>query len=143
MSEREYPDHPIVGVGAVVIKDNRVLLIKRGHHPGKGLWAIPGGRLELGETLQEAAEREIMEETGLKIKAGKPILSFDAIRKDQAGRVLYHYVIVDLEAKYISGVISAADDAGDAGWFAFSDLDTLVLSSHTLDLLNKIREKME
>jgi ADP-ribose pyrophosphatase len=85
-------------VGAIVVRDSRVLLIQRGQPPSEGLWAIPGGRVELGETLQEAAEREIKEETGLTIRARNPIHTFDVILRDEGGRVRFHYVIVDLLA---------------------------------------------
>jgi ADP-ribose pyrophosphatase len=85
MSTREYPENPQVAVGAIVIKDGRVLLVKRSQPPSKGLWAIPGGRVELGETLKEAAEREIIEETGLTIRAGDPVYTFDVIERDDAG----------------------------------------------------------
>ncbi|MBW1743354.1 MAG: NUDIX hydrolase [Deltaproteobacteria bacterium] len=95
-----------MAVGAIVIKDNRVLLVKRSKPPGEGLWAIPGGRVELGETLQQAAEREIMEETGLTIKAKDPVYTFEVIEPDDAGRPRFHYVIVDLMADYVKGGVS-------------------------------------
>ena len=81
MSNKEYPDFPRVGVAAVVTKNNRVLLVKRGVPPSKGLWAIPGGNMKLGETLKETAEREILEETGIVIEAGDPIYAFDFIER--------------------------------------------------------------
>jgi len=114
----EYPDHPRVAVGAVVFRNDKVLLVKRANHPGKGLWAIPGGRVRLGEKLQEAAQREILEETGLVIRARNPIFTFDMVEKDDAGRVRYHYLIVDLIADYVSGEICAGDDALDARWIS-------------------------
>ena len=99
MVNRVYPDAPRVAVGAVILHQDKVLLVLRGQAPAKGLWAIPGGSVELGETLQVAAEREVMEETGLKVQAGKVIHTFDAIQRDDSGRVKYHYVIVDLLAE--------------------------------------------
>jgi ADP-ribose pyrophosphatase len=129
---------PRVGVGAIVIKDRAVLLVKRSNPPNQGAWAIPGGLVELGETLQQAAEREIREETGLTIKATTPVHVFDFIEKDSAGRLRFHYVIVDLVAEFVSGEVSAADDAADAQWFSAEALDKVELSGNTLKLLTDI-----
>jgi ADP-ribose pyrophosphatase len=98
--------------------------------------------IELGETLAEAAKRETREETGITIKPGNPEYTFDVIQRDQQGRVLYHYVIVDLRAEYVSGEISSADDAGAAGWFTLSEIKSLDMSIHTLDLLKKIGHEL-
>jgi len=127
-----------VGVGAVVITDGKVLLVQRGSAPGKGLWAIPGGAVEVGETLQAAAEREILEETGVVIRAGEPIYAFDLIENDESGILKFHYVIIDLKADYISGVPIAADDAEDARWLAPEDLASFNVAPVTLELLKKI-----
>ncbi|MGD9346802.1 MAG: NUDIX hydrolase [Candidatus Aminicenantes bacterium] len=129
---------PQVAVGAIVIKDEKILLVKRNKAPHKDLWAIPGGSLELGETLQKAAEREVREETGLTIKAGKPVYTFDLIERDKDGRIRFHYVIVDLEAEYINGELRPADDARDARWFARKDLKRIAMSESTRKLLHKI-----
>ncbi|MDO9528191.1 MAG: NUDIX hydrolase [Syntrophales bacterium] len=138
MSKREYPDSPRVGVGAIVLKDGKVLLVKRGIPPSKGLWAIPGGSVELGETLQEAAEREILEETGLVIRAGKPIYSFDFIERDDAGRIRFHFAIVDVIADYVSGTPNADDDALEACWISPGELKELPVSENTLKVLEEI-----
>ena len=138
MTSSVYPDCPVIAVGAVVIKDGKVLLVKRGKAPSKGLWAIPGGRVELGETLQQAAEREILEETGLTIKAKEPVFVFDMVAKDEKGMVKYHYVIVDLKAELISGELKPGDDAEDAKWFFPSELDDLDLSEKTSRFLQSI-----
>jgi 8-oxo-dGTP diphosphatase len=138
MSKREYPDRPVVGVGAVVIRDGKILLVKRGIAPSKGLWAIPGGALDLGETLQQAAEREILEETGVVIRARKPIYAFDFFERSGDGRIRFHFVIVDLAADYISGEVRGADDALDARWLAPADLDHLPVSENTLKLLSAV-----
>jgi 8-oxo-dGTP diphosphatase len=125
-------------VGAIVVRDGRVLLVRRGHPPSEGLWAIPGGSVELGETLQEAAEREIMEETGLTIRAGEPVYTFDVILRDDAGRVQFHYVIVDLLADYVRGEVHSGDDARDARWVTSGELEKLPVNQTTLELLKKL-----
>ncbi|MBN1664194.1 MAG: NUDIX hydrolase [Deltaproteobacteria bacterium] len=139
MSDREYPIHPRVGVGAVVIKDNKVLLVRRGVAPSKGLWAIPGGGLELGETLQQGAEREILEETGIAIRAKEPVYSFDFIERDDDNRIRFHYVIVDLLADYIDGEAVGGDDAAEARFLSPQELSELNVSKNTLRLLRAIR----
>lgn len=126
-----YPDSPRIAVGAFVFKNDRVLLVRRGRSPAKGLWAIPGGNVKLGETLREATEREIREETGLVIKAGKPVYTFDVIDRDESGRIRYHYVIVDLIAEFVSGVLTPGDDAAEARWVSASEMKDLQVSDRT------------
>ena len=133
-----YPDHPRVAVGAVVIHNNRTLLVKRRNPPGKGMWAIPGGSVKLGETLQEAAEREMREETGVVIKAGNPVLAFDVVEPDEEGRIQFHYVIVDLMADYVRGEPRPADDAEDARWFSEADIATTPVNKKTRQLLSRL-----
>ena len=133
------PLTPQVAIGAVVIQDNRVLLVKRNKEPGKGDWAIPGGSVKLGETLQQAAEREILEETGLRIKAREPVYIFDAIIRDEEGQIRFHYVIIDLMADFISGEPVPSDDAADARWFGPKELEGFKVSERTKDLLRKIQ----
>jgi len=141
MVDTIYPDAPRVAVGALVVHQNKVLLILRGKAPAKGIWAVPGGSVNIGETLQAAAEREVLEETGLQINAGEVIYSFEKIQHDKAGQVKYHYVILDLEAKPLDPVqiLTPADDAIEAGWFTLADLDRLNLpvSETTRTLLQK------
>ena len=132
-----YPEHPRAAVGAVVFKDDKVLLVRRGRPPAKGQWAIPGGNVKLGETLQQAAEREILEETGIVIRAGDPVYTFDAIVRDEDGAVQFHYVIVDLAAEYIDGSPRPGDDADEVRWLDAQALDTLPVSPPTLKLLTE------
>jgi 8-oxo-dGTP diphosphatase len=132
-----YPDYPRVAVGAVVFNHDRVLLVRRGFPPAKGKWAIPGGSVELAETLQQAAEREILEETGIIIRAGEPIFTFDVIDYDDQERIRFHYVIVDLAAEVVGGELKPGGDALDARWVAGDDLGDLEVSGPTLELLKR------
>jgi 8-oxo-dGTP diphosphatase len=133
----DYPDAPRPAVGAVVFKDGRVLLVKRGNAPARGVWAIPGGRVRLGESLQAAAEREILEETGVVIRAGDPVFAFDVIDRDEAGAVRFHYVIVDLSAEYLSGDPLAGDDAVAARWISQHQLAEITVNPTTRRLLSE------
>lgn len=138
MNDRNRPSAPQVGVGAVVINDQRILLVKRKNAPKKGKWAIPGGLVELGESLQQAAQREVREETGLTIKAKEPIHTFDLIERTPNGKILFHYVVVDVLAIYVRGKIRSSDDAADARWFSPEELKILEMTETTRVLLKKI-----
>jgi len=129
------PCLPRVGVGAVVFRDGEVLLVRRGHPPRAGQWAIPGGKIRPGETLQAAAEREIREETGIRIRAGEPVHAFDLIEREADGTLRWHYVIVDLMGEYLEGEPHAADDASAAGWFGAEALQSLALNPDSRELL--------
>jgi ADP-ribose pyrophosphatase len=124
-----------VAVGAVVFREDKVLLVLRGKPPAEKQWSIPGGCVELGETLQEAAEREIAEEAGIIIQAKNPIYTFDVIERDENGDIRFHYVIVDLAADYVSGELSAGDDAVDVSWISLEDLNERNVSDATRKLL--------
>ena len=134
-SDGSYPEQPRVAVGAVVFNDHKVLLVRRGKPPAEDLWAIPGGRVEIGETLPVAAEREILEETGITIHAREPIYTFDVIERDASGRTRFHYVIVDLIGEYVRGNIRAGDDAVAARWVSSDEMAELKVSSKTRQLL--------
>ena len=138
MTARNYPAAPVPAVGAVVVHDGAVLLVRRGRAPARGVWAVPGGRVELGETLAEATEREVREETGVSVRAGEPIWSFDSVIRDDEGRIAYHYVIVDLLAEYVEGEPRARDDAAEARWARPEELSCLLVSKPTLGLLERI-----
>ena len=111
---RQYPERPIVGVGAVIVQDGKVVLVKRRHEPLAGRWSLPGGTLELGETLEVGVAREIREETGLEVEVGPLIEVFDRIMTDEAGRVRYHFVLADYLCWPTSGALQAGSDVEDA-----------------------------
>jgi len=135
---REYPALPRVAVGAIVIRDGKILLVKRGHPPAEDYWSIPGGAVKLGEPLEKAAEREILEETGIIIKAREPIYPFDVIIRDDKGNVQYHYVILDFIGEYVGGKLSPADDVTDARWFRPDEVKKKHVTRTTLKLLKEI-----
>ncbi|HOW57265.1 MAG TPA: NUDIX hydrolase [Smithellaceae bacterium] len=137
-SKNVYPSVPRVGVGAIVIHEGKVLLVKRGVEPSRGLWAIPGGTLHLGETLQDCAAREIFEETGITIQVGKCIYVFDYFERDEKGKIKFHFVIVDFTGEYIEGKAQGADDAEEARWFSPKELRQLPVAKNTLTALKEI-----
>lgn len=125
MTAREYPDRPVVGVGAVIIRDGRVLLIRRGQPPMQGAWSLPGGALEVGETLVEGVRRESLEETGLQVEPLSVVEVLDRIAHDDAGRVQYHYVLVDFLCRVKGGTAASGSDATELRWAALDELDAV------------------
>jgi 8-oxo-dGTP diphosphatase len=133
--KREYPDAPCIGVGSILIDEQRVLLVKRRHAPLAGEWSIPGGVLEVGETLREAAVREAQEETGLIVEPLELLGVFDRVLRDPAGKVEYHYVLIDFLCRRVGGKPCAGTDAVEVKWFKPEDLDGLRLAADTAEVI--------
>jgi 8-oxo-dGTP diphosphatase len=139
---REFPELPLVGVGAIIIEGDRVLLVKRAHPPIQGQWSIPGGVLEVGEMVREAAVREAREETGLVVEPGELLGVYDRILRDPEQRVQYHYVLVDFLCRSVGGELLAASDAAEVRWFGREELLSLQLAEDTLEVIGKGFEKL-
>ncbi len=133
--QREHPKQPLIGVGALIVENGRVVLIKRGKAPLLGEWSIPGGMLELGETLRQAAEREALEETGLAVRATELLGVFDRVVPDPDGKIVYHYVLIDFLCERISGDLQAGADAADAQWLTPGEVAKLPLAKDTAEVI--------
>jgi ADP-ribose pyrophosphatase YjhB (NUDIX family) len=135
-ASRRYPDRPLLGVGAVVFNDGRILLIERGKEPLKGWWTVPGGLVEAGERLEAAVRRETLEETGLRVKPVAVAALFQRIMPDLDGRTEFHYVIVDYLCELESGTVRAASDVAKAGWFTAEESRQLKMAPGTQGVLD-------
>jgi 8-oxo-dGTP diphosphatase len=133
----EYPDRPIVSVGGVVVKNGRALLIRRGKPPLEDRWSIPGGALELGETLSEGVHRELKEETGLDVRVGALIEVFERVFRDDSGRAQYHYVILDYLCEVSGGNARAGGDAREVAWVKEDELARYSLTAAVTQVLRK------
>ena len=136
---REYPAQPLVGLGAVVWKDGRVLMVQRGKPPRAGIWSLPGGAQMLGETVTQGIRREIAEETGVEIELLGLLEVIDSVQHDAAGRILYHYTIIDYVARWAGGEAVAGDDAAAVAWVDPADLHRLDLWDETVRVVEKSR----
>ena len=132
---REYPKNPIFGVGAVIIKDNEVVLIKRGQAPLKGHWSLPGGAQKVGETAKQAVVRETLEETGLKVIPIRLITLVDIIERDNQGAIRHHYTVADYLCRVTGGTLKAGGDAADARWVALGKLDEMDLTAKAKEVI--------
>jgi 8-oxo-dGTP diphosphatase len=135
--QREFPETPLVGIGAIIIENARVVLVKRAHPPLQAEWSIPGGVLEVGELMREAAIREAREETGLTVEPRELLGVYDRVVRDADQRVQYHYVLIDFLCRRVAGDLAAASDAADVRWFAQEELPGLKLAEDTLDVIRK------
>lgn len=134
---REFPELPLVGVGAIIIERDRVLLVRRAHPPIQGQWSIPGGVLEVGEMVRDAAVREAREETGLMVEPGELLGVYDRILRDPEQRVQYHYVLIDFLCRPLGGELLAASDAAEVQWFRREELPSLKLADDTSEVILK------
>jgi ADP-ribose pyrophosphatase len=139
--KREYPDSPLVGVGAIIVADGRVLLVKRGHPPLAGEWSIPGGMLEVGERVREAVVREVLEETGLMVETADLLGVYDRILRDGSGKTHYHFVLIDFLCRRLAGEPQAAGDAEDVRWFSREEAEKLPLPQDTAEVIRLGFEK--
>ena len=135
--QREFPETPLVGVGAIIIEDSRVVLVKRAHPPLQAEWSIPGGVLEVGELVREAAIREAREETGLTVEPGELLGVYDRVLRDADQRVQYHYVLIVFLCRRVAGDLAAASDAAEVGCFTREELPGLNLAEDTVDVIRK------
>jgi len=136
-TRRHYPDVPIIGVGAVVIAQGRIVLVKRAHEPLKGEWNLPGGGVELGESLQHACAREVLEETGLEVQVGSVIEVFDRITRDEQGQVQYHFVLVDYLCRVVGGTLRSGSDASDIALADPFELDSYGLTEKARQVIER------
>jgi len=134
---REYPDRPIVGVGAIIVADGGVLLVQRANEPLRGHWSLPGGAVEAGETLRDAIVREVREETGLEINVGPVVDVLDRITSDSEGRPRFHYVLIDFLCMPVGGTLACASDAADVQWVALDELHGRGVAAHTIAVVRK------
>ena len=126
---RLYPDKPIVGIGAIIVRNGKMLLEKRKNDPGKGRWSVPGGVVELGENVTQTVIREVKEETGLDVAEPEHIDVVDQITRDENGRIKYHFVIIDYLVNLKGGTLSAASDADALQWVSLDDVEKYDLTS--------------
>lgn len=137
VSSRTYPDRPIVGVGAVVLRGRQVLLVRRASDPLRGQWSLPGGMLELGETLREAVQREVLEETGLRVRVDNVLEVFESIIPDADGRTQFHYVLIDFLCHTQSDEPRAGSDVSEVAWAGVDELQRFGLSDNATSVIKK------
>lgn len=138
---QRYPDSPIVGVGGIVLKNDSLLLVKRGNPPNKGCWGVPGGCLELGETLKEGVAREIFEECGIEVEVGDLFDIFEVFQADVHGNTEFHYVLLDFLAKHVSGNLSTGGDAEDCRFIPLTTIWNYDLTPGVVELLRRMKKR--
>lgn len=135
MSGRRYPERPLVAVGALIIHKKKVLLARRAKDPFKGEWSLPGGAVEVGETVEDAVRREVCEETGIEVEITGVAGIYDRICRDPDGQIEYHYVLIDYLCRPVAGIGAAASDAEAVAWFAGKEVETLTIQQNTRELI--------
>ena len=143
MVKRLYPKQPVIGVGAVVICDGKILLEKRKNEPGKGKWSVPGGLVELGESVEQTVMREVEEETGLEVEKPEHIDVVDNVVRDDNGEIMYHFVIVDYFVKLKGGTLKAASDAEELRWVTFDEVEKYDLTKTFKEFFQRNKQKLE
>ncbi|MDD3581120.1 MAG: NUDIX hydrolase [Desulfobacca sp.] len=138
--KRHYPDQPIIGVGAIIFKEAMVLLVRRGQEPAKGAWSLPGGAVEVGETLEAALIREVMEETALTVEVLGITAVLERIYRDGQGQVPYHYVLIDYLCRYLSGPLQVGSDVTAGAFVSLSELAAYQLASYTAATIHRAWE---
>jgi len=141
--KRFYPNNPLVGVGAIIIRDGKILLEKRKHDPGKGKWSIPGGLVELGEGIEQTVIREVKEEANLDVEEPEHIDVVDNLQVDAKGRIKYHYVIVDFFVKLKGGMLKAGSDADELRWVSLDDVEKYDLTKTFRSFFQSKRQELE
>lgn len=140
---REYPELPIPGVAAVVIRNDAILLVKRGQEPSQGVWGLPGGVVELGETIEEAVSREVKEETGVDISPVRLLTVLDSVTKDESGKIRYHYILFEFLCKFLGGEPKASSDVQAAMWVSLSSLGSVNIMPWTRKFIDKIYSELK
>lgn len=143
MLKKQYPKRPVVGVGAIILDGEKILLEKRKNAPGKGKWSVPGGLVELGENIEQAVIREVKEETGLEVYEPRLVDVVNYISLGERGAVIYHYVIVDYLVTVKSGKPKAASDAEDLKWIPFNEVEEYDLTKSFRSFFRRNRQKLE
>jgi len=140
--KRRYPDQPIVGVGAIILCDGKILLEKRKNDPRRGKWSVPGGIVELGERVEVAVIREVKEETGLDVEKPEHVDVVDNVSFDEDGKVEYHFVIIDYFVKLVGGTLSAASDAEELEWVTLDNVEKYDLTKTFRAFFQRNKDKL-
>ena len=138
--KKEYPKHPMVGVGAIIVRNGKILIVKRKSEPGKGRWSVPGGLVELGETVGQTVKREVKEECSLDVEVDRLIDVVDSLTKDEEGNIKYHFVILDFFVKLKGGELKAGDDAEEAKWVPLEEVEKYNLTKTFREFLKRNME---